>query len=90
MLNNKKHIEINRGVKQGDPLFPLLFRLVLDPLVSNLERKAVYEIGDNNISVLAFMDDIVLKPKPKRCLKPLRHHFKLKPTIKLLASVTLN
>lgn len=58
--NKSATIELKRGVKQGDPLLPLLFNLVLDSLIDNLERKAGYDINDNNISVLAFGHNIIL------------------------------
>ncbi|KAJ7986746.1 hypothetical protein DPEC_G00331590 [Dallia pectoralis] len=50
------------GVKQGDPMSPLLFNLALDPVIATLER-----IGDGcplggnkQVTTLAFADDLVL------------------------------
>ncbi|GLD64747.1 uncharacterized protein AKAME5_002927600 [Lates japonicus] len=49
------------GVKQGDPLSPLLFNLALDPLLYMLEDKGVgFKVGDQSLTALAFADDLVL------------------------------
>lgn len=54
-------IQINTGVKEGDPLFPLLFNAVIEPLIMQLESQQGFRINDDcKVSSLAFADDIVL------------------------------
>lgn len=56
-----KEIEMKVGVKQGDPMSPLLFNLALDPLIHTLEV-AGFGVTWNEecIATLAFADDLVL------------------------------
>jgi hypothetical protein len=50
-----------RGVRQGDPLSPLLFNLVLDPVLRSLdEHEEGSPFGSQRLKVLAFADDLVL------------------------------
>ncbi|XP_053911837.1 mitochondrial enolase superfamily member 1 [Cuculus canorus] len=54
-------IKINIGVKQGDPMSPLLFNLSIDPLLCRLEEKGHgFKHGSRCITSLAFADDLVL------------------------------
>lgn len=54
-------IAIKVGVKQGDPISPLLFNLLLDPLITTLEKTHMgFSFGINKITSLAFADDLVL------------------------------
>ncbi|NXX51919.1 PO21 protein, partial [Tricholaema leucomelas] len=54
-------IGIHIGVKQGDPMSPLLFNLALDPLLCKLENSGYgYQHCDKNITAMAFADDLVL------------------------------
>jgi hypothetical protein len=62
--NEGVEIKILRGVKQGDPLSPLLFNLCLEPLLETIEENTsgikISSNQDRGISILAFADDIVL------------------------------
>ncbi|CAB3388376.1 Hypothetical predicted protein [Cloeon dipterum] len=53
-------IVLKRGVKQGDPLSPLLFNLLIEPLLIRLESMKGYNLGGQSISSLAFADDLLL------------------------------
>lgn len=59
-------IAVLRGVKQGDPISPLLFNLVLDELLVKLNQAGLgyrYRRGDevvDRVGVLAYADDLVL------------------------------
>ncbi|NWI09426.1 PO21 protein, partial [Crypturellus soui] len=55
------YIKILGGVKQGDPLSPILFNLALDPLLCKLEELDLgFKYGEQLISSLAFADDLAL------------------------------
>ncbi|NXX24033.1 PO21 protein, partial [Podargus strigoides] len=54
-------IYIRSGVKQGDPMSPLLFNLALDPLLCKLETEGQgFQQGGLKITAMAFADDLVL------------------------------
>uniref|UniRef100_A0AAR2L5M9 Reverse transcriptase domain-containing protein n=1 Tax=Pygocentrus nattereri TaxID=42514 RepID=A0AAR2L5M9_PYGNA len=54
-------IPIRVGVKQGDPMSPLLFNLALDPLIRTLnELGKGYHLSGRMLVTLAFADDLAL------------------------------
>ena len=56
-----RRIAINSGVKQGCPLSPLLFNIVMDELIERLKKRKIgVEVGGELITVMAFADDLVL------------------------------
>ncbi|KAG7187545.1 hypothetical protein KM043_018869, partial [Ampulex compressa] len=64
--NDGPTVELRRGVKQGDPLSPLLFNLAIEPIIETLNSTtAGLRINESNLSVLAFADDMVLIARNK-------------------------
>jgi len=57
-----RKLNIRRGVKQGDPLSPLLFNIVLDELLVQMNDK--YRGGaledDQRVTLMGFADDLIL------------------------------
>ncbi|NXL68615.1 PO21 protein, partial [Chordeiles acutipennis] len=54
-------IGIQIGVKQGDPMSPILFNLSIDPLLYKLEEEGEgFQHYSKNITTMAFADDLVL------------------------------
>ena len=67
----------NRGVKQGDPLSPLLFNCVIDWALDSLDPAIGLSIGQasTKLNHLAFADDVVLIAESQAGLQDLVAHF---------------
>ena len=58
---NTRYIRINAGVKQGCPLSPLLFNLVMNKLVLKIqEMQNGEQMGGQRVGVMAFADDLIV------------------------------
>ena len=65
-----RHIRINQGVKQGDPLSPILFNVCLDPLFCSLERDGRgWGKKENSITALGYADDTAVISDSKEGLE---------------------
>lgn len=75
-------IPILRGTKQGDPMSGLLFNIVINDLLRQLQDLPGVKLDEANVSVLAFADDIVLLSEDVQSMesklliveKSLNHH----------------
>jgi hypothetical protein len=65
---------MTRGVKQGDPLSPLLFNLVLDELLTSLPSDIGFQLGPHLINGLGFADDVILVSASKPGMDKLLQH----------------
>uniref|UniRef100_A0A3Q2R1T2 Reverse transcriptase domain-containing protein n=1 Tax=Fundulus heteroclitus TaxID=8078 RepID=A0A3Q2R1T2_FUNHE len=64
---SSEEIKIKLGVKQGDPMSPILFNLAIDPLLHFLERKGRgFEAAGHSFTSLAYADDLILVSDSRR------------------------
>jgi len=68
-----KNIKMNTGLLQGDPMSALLFNTALNSVFTHLNKKymdthAYPIVSDDNMMLLAFIDDICLMCKDKNSL----------------------
>ena len=58
---NTRAIEINSGVKQGCPLSPLLFNIIMDELIERVEsNRCGVRVNNLELSIMSFADDTLL------------------------------
>ena len=68
-------IKLGRGVRQGDPLSPILFNLALDLVLSSLPEELGFEIGGERVNYLSYADDTVLVAKTELGIESLTNSF---------------
>lgn len=59
------------GVRQGDPLSPVMFNMVIDGLLGSMKSGIGVDIDGIKLNILAFADDIVLLASTKEGLQSL-------------------
>jgi hypothetical protein len=76
-----KSLHLKSGTRQGYPLFPLLFSIVLEFLARAIRQEEEIkgiQIGSVTVNIFLFADDMILYLKdPKNYRKTLRHHKQL-------------
>jgi len=68
-LAKVRPLRSGHGVRQGDPLSPLLFNLVVDRALEILSEDVGYRMGARLTSALGYVDDIVLLASTKNGLQ---------------------
>lgn len=58
-----KKIPVQRGVKQGDPISPTLFVLIMELLGRSINKLEGCNLGDDKITSIMFADDTVIVSK---------------------------
>ena len=51
---------MTRGIKQGDPLSPVIFNLVIDQLLRSLPQECGFTYNGKTVRAMVFADDLVL------------------------------
>jgi len=70
-------IPIKRGVKQGDPMSPLLFNIAMDTLMCKLNELPGVQSPVGHMSALAYADDIALVNTSKKGMQTLLDEVEL-------------
>lgn len=63
-----------RGVKQGDPLSPIIFNLAIDRLLKSLPEGIGYQLGNTLVNAAAYADDLILFASTPNGLQILLDH----------------
>lgn len=62
-------VEPTTGVRQGDPLSPILFNLVIDEFLAGVDTNVAFRSGDFSLDAMAFADDLVVLASTPRGLQ---------------------
>ena len=82
-----QEIRITRGVRQGDPLSPVLFNSVIDLALRYMDSNIGVTVGGQMLSCLAFADDLVILAQTPNGLQT---QFKIVERALEFSGLTLN
>lgn len=68
---NSEIIKPGQGVRQGDPLSPIIFNLVMDEILVKISKNIGFEYQQLILNALAFADDLILLASTKEGLQSL-------------------
>jgi len=61
-------VEVVTGLRQGDAHYPILFNLVLEKIVREINLSEGVELGQSTINMLVYADDISLLGKSRELI----------------------
>ncbi|KAK4467250.1 hypothetical protein MN116_000333, partial [Schistosoma mekongi] len=64
-----KKVNVRSGVRQGDPLSPLLFIMCMDEVIRHTNLEIGAKIGEGKVDSLMYADDVILFARTKRGLQ---------------------
>lgn len=67
--------KVSRGVRQGDPLSPILFNIVLEKVLASLNNSIGFACLGGLVRCLAYADDVILVASTRQGLQMLISHF---------------
>lgn len=68
-------IAVEKGIRQGDSLSPLLFNLIMDEIINSVKNLKGYKMGNNEIKIACYADDVVLFAEEEDDLQRLLFQF---------------
>ena len=66
---------MTRGVKQGDPLSPILFNAVMDEIIAVTSARIGLNIDNIRYDIMAFADDLCVMASSSAGLQSLLHQL---------------
>jgi hypothetical protein len=60
--------KVTKGLRQGDPVVPSLFNIVLEPAIKSSEVETWGTIFDKHSQIMAYADDVVIMGKDQKML----------------------
>ena len=76
-ITTRRAQRVTREVKQGDPLPPVIFNIIMDHLLQYLPQQCGGLFNNTIIRAVAFADDLVLRADSPTGLQHLIDHTKL-------------
>lgn len=70
-------IPVQQGIRQGDSLSPLLFNIVMNEIIKDVRGMRGYSMGDNDVNIVCYADDVALVAEDEDSLQRLLYRFSL-------------
>ncbi|XP_015187255.1 PREDICTED: uncharacterized protein LOC107072109 [Polistes dominula] len=71
---------VERGIRQGDSLSPLLFTIIMDEIIKKVREQRGYQMGNREIKISCYADDAVLIAENEDDLQRLLYTFNIAST----------